>query len=279
MTARRPLVRIGGVDQQLPAGDTLDAGIELSRLQQIYAGLAGAKIIEENIAGIALIANPPAMFPALSTTVTATPRDNVFTGSIANEGLASPVASNGTSAGVSMSAEMLVLSTGSTASGTVDVQFVERAIGTPQRAIDDYSSLEVEAVISIPTLSVAAQRIKSYCTMPSMNLTCYVTQVDNENSGAFTLNINTTSGMVAYSTGMVPTAGVSYRISVSIDVAARSCVLTITNLNTLAVATLTEAFVPAATEYQFEPSITAQKLVGTTARTLRLHKYRALLLK
>lgn len=305
MTARRPLVRIAGVDQQLPVGDTLDAVLsQAPELQACYAGSLGPSAIRHFAdAGFAFRAGNGALFPALSTTVVAAPRDPVFNGiadgtSFASNVANSPLSSSGTGAGASVTtAAQLVMTTGSTATGYTRMDFACRDTARYPFAVADVASINAEFYVTIPTLSVAAQAFSTRLfagligitnSAPTIesNLAVELYQSSALYGGAWTARLVQleSSAPLATASGSAPTAGVEYRVQLSYPAPFMQATVTITNMTTQAVQTLTLDYPyedpPLFTGALLYPRVFAQltKSAGTTARTLQLREARGLIL-
>lgn len=290
MAAHKPLVLIGGQPAQLPPGDSLDvpSGGGEDRLLAIYNGQVGGSAIEQNGHGVAFHADAQALFPALTTTVATAPRDPVFVPTNwppTEIPQGTPVAASGTAAGVQLVAGVggsVQLTTGSTAAGYSVCRFMQsRDLTVPFKQV---SAVRVTADISIQTLSVAAQRLSTAVAayLPG-GLSLEVGHTDTRNGGAFTLSWDLMksaddSDFGEVSTGVVPTAGVTYTVDIdcTFTPSAGSVVVRIRNQTNNAVATIT-APIPAIV---YEVDVPAYweanifKSVGTTARTVRLNRIR-----
>lgn len=292
MAVRKPLVLIDSVITQLPAGDSLDLA-DHNNLIALYGGALGGSAIKHAAgAGTAFHADAQALLPALTTAIAAAPRDPVFapTG-WAELGVApgSPVGAAGTSAGAQLVAGaggFVQLTTGSTAAGQALMRYLQAAELTHPAV--NVSAVRLTAEVLIPTLSTSAQRFTAAVAAYLHSvLQLAVGYTDNANGGAFTLywevvDSESSSESGSLSTGVVPSAGVSYEIDIdaSFSSADGEVTVRVTNLSTGVVTSVTQALPPIIYDVDAPPywDVSIFKAAGTTARTVRFGRARGYVL-
>ncbi|RIA22679.1 hypothetical protein DFO61_3369 [Ectopseudomonas oleovorans] len=258
------------------------------RLLAIYNGQVGGSAIEQSGQGVAFHADAQALFPALTTTVATAPRDPVFVPTnwpAAEIPQGTPVAASGTAAGVQLVAGAggsVQLTTGSTANGFALTRFFQDALLTVP--MDKVTAVRMTADVSIQTLSVAAQRFGVAVSAFLLGVFALeVTYTDTTNGGAFTLNWSFSKSEAesdegSVSTGVVPTAGVTYTIDfdAAFSASGGSVVVRIVNRTTSAVTTITVPTPPVVYETSAPAfwEVSLFKSTGTTARTVRLNRAR-----